>query len=370
MRDAMDTDNQIDPKPSQGPQKAPLKGRGALSNPPSRFSSQHTEVFIDDWYQPEESKTLETIIIKDEGRTIITSNSSPDIPFDKSINPYRGCEHGCIYCYARPSHAYWDLSPGLDFESKIIIKPHAAQLLQETLKNPRYVCEVISIGANTDPYQPLEATLKTTRSLIEVLQKFNHPFSLITKAALILRDIDILSDMARRNLCSVAVSVTTLNSDLKRKLEPRAASGSARLRTIKTLTDAGIPVSMMVAPVIPMINDNEIEQILAAGKEAGITSAHMIFIRLPREVGPMFQEWLEVFYPDRKDHVMSLIRQSRRGRDYQSGYFERMVGQGQFAGMIHQRFNIAAKKLGISTDHRFNLDTSQFLKVNEQLSLF
>ena len=360
-----------------------LKGRGAVSNPQSRFDTYLQEPIVDGWWQPEASaaaQRLETVIIEEKSRTIITTNSSPDIPFSQSINPYRGCEHGCIYCYARPSHAYWGLSPGLDFETKIIVKPDSASLLKKALAKPKYVCSAIAIGANTDPYQPLEAKLKITRSILEVLQSYRHPFSLITKSSLILRDLDLLSDMASRNLCSVAVSVTTLDNDLKRILEPRTASGRARLQTIKALTDAGVPVTMMVAPVIPMINDKEIEQILESGKQAGISSAHMILVRLPREVAPMFRQWLSVHFPDRMEHVMSLIqhsqiRKGRDGKDYQLGFHERMVGQGVLADMIRQRFKIAANRLGLNTGNRAELDTEQFYlalkqKTNHQMSLF
>lgn len=348
----------------------PQKGRGAQSNPDIRFYSQTTEGFDDGWWVQEVDTSLETVVLKEQARTIITTNRSPDIPFDQSINPYRGCEHGCIYCYARPSHAYWDLSPGLDFETKIITKPNAATLLEKALSEPKYVCKTINIGANTDPYQPLEAKIKTTRSILQVLQKFQQPFSLITKSALVLRDLDILSDMAGKNLCSVAVSVTTLDNDLKRKLEPRTASGAARLKTIKQLSEAGIPVALMVAPVIPMINDAELESIVEAGAAANAQSANMIFLRLPHEVSPLFREWLATHYPDRAEHVMSLVQQSRAGKDYQSDYFTRMAGQGIFADTIRQRFKLVTNKFGLKERHRFQLDTSQFKRSFDQLSLF
>lgn len=309
-------------------------------------------------------------MIEEKVRTIVTTNTSPDIPFDQSINPYRGCEHGCIYCYARPTHAYWDMSPGLDFETKIVVKPGAAEMLRKTFNNPRYVCRSINIGANTDPYQPLEATRRTTRELLEVLQEFRHPFSLITKSAMIVRDLDILSEMAASNLCSAAVSVTTLNNDLKRKLEPRTASPAARLRAIKSLADAGVHVSMMVAPVIPTINDHEIEAILEAGKAAGAVAANYIFLRLPLEVSPMFRDWLGEHYPDRAKHVMSLVQQSREGKDYTSQFHTRMTAQGIFAETIKKRFAVAARRHGLSGEHRFTLDTSQFRREHEQLSLF
>jgi len=350
-----------------------IRGRGALSNPQSRFDHQISEAVDDGWWQPQQSNKVETVIIEEKLKSIISTNTSPDVPFSQSINPFRGCEHGCIYCYARPSHAYWGLSPGLDFETRIITKPLAAPLLDKALSKPGYVCSAISIGANTDPYQPLEARLKTTHSILKVLEKHQHPFSLITKSSLIIRDLDILQKMAARNLCSVAISVTTLDDELKRILEPRTASGSARLKSIRTLTSAGVSVSMMVAPVIPMINDHEIESILEAGKRAGISSAHMVFLRLPGEVSAMFREWLSNHYPDRQQHVMSLIQQSRDGRDYQSGFHQRMTGQGVFAAMIKQRFETTARRLGISTEGRFELDTSSFAKTHghyRQTNLF
>jgi len=346
------------------------KGRGALSNPGNRYARHSIADFDDGWWRAEDIRSIATEVIEERVRTIITTNQSPDIPFDQSINPYRGCEHGCIYCYARPSHAYWDMSPGLDFETRIVVKPGAADLLRTTLSNPRYQCKTICIGANTDPYQPLEVRLGITRAILEVLQEFSHPFSLITKSALILRDLDIITDMAAKQLCTVAVSVTTLDNDTKRRLEPRAASPASRLRAIRALSDAGVHVSMLVAPVIPMINDVELEDILAAGKEAGASAANYIFLRLPLEIAPMFREWLSEHYPDRAEHVMSLVRQSRGGRDYRSEFHTRMSAEGVFADLIRKRFNVAAKKLGFESDRRFVLDTSRFKRVNEQLSLF
>tara|TARA_R110002072_G_C7972028_1_gene534886 strand:- start:7986 stop:9071 length:1086 start_codon:yes stop_codon:yes gene_type:complete len=347
-----------------------IKGRGAASNPDLRFSSQRSEPVDDGWWQEELVNNPKTEVLVDRGRTIISTNQSPDIPFDQSINPYRGCEHGCIYCYARPSHAYWDLSPGIDFETKIIAKPNADVLLRQTLTKPSYQCKVINIGANTDPYQPLEARLGTTRKIIEVLAEHRHPFSIITKASLILRDLDLLAEMAADNLCSVAVSVTTLDNNLKRKLEPRTSGGESRLKTIEALSTAGIPVTLMVAPVIPFINDSEIETILERGKSAGAVSANMIYLRLPLEVSPLVQEWLELHYPDKADHVMSLVRQARGGKDNDSRFYSRMEGEGAIAETIRQRFNIAARRLSLPSQHRFKLDCSQFRKGFDQLSLF
>ena len=350
--------------------KKGITGRGAISNPDNRFGRFTHEAFDDGWWRQEQPRSIATEVTADKVRTIITTNKSPDIPFDRSINPYRGCEHGCIYCYARPTHAYWDLSPGLDFETRIITKPGAAGLLRETLEKPGYECRSITIGANTDPYQPLEGRLRTTREVLEVLQAFSHPFSLITKSVMVLRDLDILAEMGNRNLCSVAISVTTLDNELKRRLEPRTSSPRARLRAIKELSSAGVRVDLMVAPVIPSINDHEIEAILAAGKEAGATAANYIFLRLPLEIGPLFREWLEEHYPDRASHVMSIVQQSRGGKDYQPEFHTRMAAQGAFAEVIGKRFRIAARKLGLTRDERFQLDISQFSKPNQQFSLF
>lgn len=357
-------------EPTNDRRQERVKGRGAASNPGVRFARYQHESFDDGWWRAGGNDSLATVVREEQSRTIITTNSSPDIPFQQSINPYRGCEHGCVYCYARPSHAYWDLSPGLDFESKIIARPDAPELLRKALSRARYQCKPITIGANTDPYQPVETKYGTTRQILEVLQEFRHPFSIITKSALILRDLDILEEMARSRLCSAAVSVTTLDNDLKRRLEPRTASPAARLRTISELASADVPVTMMVAPVIPVINDHEIETILAAGKEAGAGSANYILLRLPLEISEMFRTWLVCHYPDRADHVMSLVRQSRGGKDYQSEFYQRMTGSGHFAELIRKRFEVASRRCGFGAGSRFDLDTSQFRRANEQLSLF
>ena len=349
-----------------------LKGRGALSNPSNRFDPQTIEAIHDGWDSCEEDQPapLKTTVLTETSKTIITNNRSPDIPFDFSINPYRGCEHGCIYCYARPTHAYWDLSPGLDFETRIITKPNAAILLREKLTQPGYKPKTLCIGANTDPYQPLESELKITRSIIEVLSEFRHPFSIITKGALIQRDLDLLAPLAEKNLCSVAVSVTTLDNSLKRILEPRTPAGGVRIQTIKNLSEAGIPVTLLAAPMIPYINDQELESILAAGKEAGASSARYILIRLPLEVSPMFQDWLKEHFPDRAKKVMSTIRQSRGGSDYRSVFGERMRGTGPFADLINARWQVSSRKLGYTNDDRYELDYSQFKTSNKQLALF
>jgi DNA repair photolyase len=367
------------------------KGRGAVSNPANRFAHLKTEPFDDGWdstnwdstnwdstnwdstnWDIAENPTSspKTIVLKDNTKSIISSNKSPDIPFDKSINPYRGCEHGCIYCYARPTHAYWDLSPGLDFETKIFAKPDAARLLREKLSKPGYQPKPLCIGANTDPYQPIESDLEITRSILEVLAEFRHPFSIITKSALIRRDLDILGPMAEQNLCSVAVSTTTLDNNLKRILEPRTPSGQTRLKTIASLSDANIPVTLLAAPMIPYINDAELEDILTAGRQAGARSARYILLRLPLEVSEMFQDWLHTHFPDRADKVMNIIRQSRGGSDYQSAFGIRMRGTGHFADLLEQRWRICSKKLGFENEDRFDLDYTLFRRTNEQLPLF
>ena len=354
-----------------GSQVKSLKGRGALSNPDNRFWHQTTERFFDGWDLPEdEPGRPKTQILEENCRTIISSNSSPDIPFNASINPYRGCEHGCIYCYARPTHAYWDMSPGLDFETKIISKPNAAELLRRKLSQPGYQVSPITIGANTDPYQPAEAKLGITRSIIEVLAEFEHPFSIITKSNLILRDLDLLGPMAGRKLCSAAVSVTTLDDNLKRILEPRTPRGLTRLDTIRQLSEAGVRVTLLAAPMIPCINDSELESILKQARQAGAVSAGYVLLRLPHELSDLFREWLNEHFPDRAGKVMNIIRQSRGGKDYNSVFGERMVGTGEFAMLLHNRWRVASRKLGYQNDPRFKLDTGRFRRSNEQLTLF
>ncbi|MCB1645709.1 MAG: PA0069 family radical SAM protein [Pseudomonadales bacterium] len=351
-----------------------IKGRGAITNPHNRYQPLRHEEFDDGWWQEASVQRPQTLTLPERSKTIISTNSSPDIPFDQSINPYRGCEHGCIYCYARPSHAYWDMSPGIDFETRIITRPNAAALLGEHLGKPSYVCKSINIGANTDPYQPLEARLQTTRQLLEVLQAHRHPFSVITKSALILRDLDILAFMAERNLCSVAVSITTLDNDLKRRLEPRTASPAARLRVVETLAAADIPVAVMAAPVIPAINDHELEKIIVAAADAGASSVNYILLRLPLEISQLFREWLALHFPDRADKVMSLVQSARGGQDYQAGFGKRMTGEGVFAQLLASRFTIALRRYGLTqaSNHgnRTELDTSQFRRCPQQGDLF
>jgi DNA repair photolyase len=328
-------------------------GRGAVSNAPGRFARRHTE--------PEEPEGPgpDTRLHDETAATVVSRNRSPDVPFDQSLNPYRGCEHGCVYCYARPTHSYLDLSPGLDFESQIFVKTNAAERLRETLMNPRYVCRPITIGANTDAYQPAERSRRITRGVLEVLAEFRHPFSIITKSALIERDLDILAETAADGLCSVAVSLPTLQDEVKRLLEPRAPAPARRLRTIERLAAAGVPVTLMLAPVIPALTDHEIEDILQAAAAAGADRATWVLLRLPHEVAPLFREWLETHYPDRAARVMSLVRQSRGGRDYDAAWGRRQRGTGEYAGLIARRFVLARRRAGYGEGER-QLDTGRF----------
>ena len=324
-------------------------GRGAVSNPAGRFESTRAEAVDDGWGSlDEELPPLETTVRPEPARSIISRNKSPDIPFDQSINPYRGCEHGCIYCYARPSHGYLNLSPGLDFETQLFYKPDAARLLEKELAAPGYRCTPITIGANTDPYQPIEREYRVTRSIIEVLSKYRHPFSIITKGAMIERDVDLLAEMAQFNLVAVLVSVTTLDNDLKRTLEPRTASPAARLRAIRTLSKAGIPVRVMVAPVIPVLTDAELERILEAAAEAGATSAGYVLLRLPYELKDLFREWLDEHEPLKAKHVLTRMQAMRSGRDYDSRWGHRQRGDGAYAELLGMRFKAACARYGLN----------------------
>ena len=343
---------------SKPPALKAIKGRGALSNTTGRFSPTRSIALEDGWYTDDnQPDSIATEVRVELAKTIITKNNSPDVPFNQSINPYRGCEHGCVYCYARPSHTFWDYSAGLDFETKLIYKATAAELLEQTITKPNYKMEPVAIGSNTDPYQPIEKQKGITREILKVLQRHRHPFSIITKGSLIERDIDILQDMAKDNLCTVTISVTTLDNDLKRIMEPRAATPSARLKTIEKLSKAGIPVGVLVAPIIPAINDSEMESILAVCAKAGATNASYVFLRLPREVKDLFREWLVQHYPQRTAHVMNMMQQSRGGRFYDSTYGQRMKGKGPFAQVIEKRFEVACRKLGLSTDRRVPTQT-------------
>ncbi len=349
-----------------------LRGRGAVSNACGRYEKQ-TRVLMDDgWNTNDEPEpSLKTEILRDTSRTIITRNTSPDISFNQSINPYKGCEHGCIYCFARPTHAYLGFSPGADFESKIFAKPNAAELLRRELSAPSYVPQVIAIGTNTDPYQPVERKLKIMRSILEVLAEFKHPVGIVTKNAQILRDIDILAPMAEAGLAKVALSITTLDRQLARTMEPRASTPTKRLDAIRQLTEAGIPAAVMFAPVIPALNDEEMEHVLEAAKAAGARSAGYVLLRLPLEIKDLFREWLDANVPDRTKHVMSLVRSMRGGKDYDAQWNTRMRGTGPYADMIARRFHLAVKRLGLNAEHR-PLDISQFKRpahVEEQLAL-
>jgi DNA repair photolyase len=349
------------------------KGRGTLSNEVGRFEPHRRVGFDDGWGSADEAALpLETSLIEDTTRTIIARNKSPDVPFDRSINPYRGCEHGCVYCFARPSHAYLGLSPGLDFESRLFYKPRAAELLRTELSKPGYRCQPMGLGTNTDPYQPIERKLAITRQILEVLDAFHHPVTIVTKGALIQRDIDILAAMAARRLARVAVSVTTLDRSLARRMEPRAATPERRLETIGALKSAGIPVTVMAAPMIPGLNDHELEAILEAAHAQGAIGAGWVLLRLPLEIKDLFTEWLETNVPLRARHVLALVRETRHGKLNASEWGERFRGEGAYADLIAQRFRLAAKRLGFERD-RIHLDTTQFRpppKQGDQLTLF
>jgi DNA repair photolyase len=349
-----------------------FKGHGALSNPAGRFESTTREEVDDGWYREEVIDCPGEIAQPDKARSVITSNDSPDVGFDISINPYRGCSHACVYCFARPSHAYLGLSPGLDFETRLFYKADAVRLLEKELARPGYVCKPIALGINTDGYQPLEKRLQVTRSILSVLERCRHPVTIVTKSALILRDVDLLASLAKDRLTSVAVSLTSLDPEIKRTLEPRTASPQARLRVIRELTAAGVPVTVLVAPVIPAITDHELESLLEAAREAGAVGAGYVLLRLPYEVKDLFREWLANHYPDRAKHVMSLIHQARGGRDNDPNFGSRMKGTGPYAELLKRRFEVAVRRLGFrGSGERQNLDTTLFQRpgASAQMSL-
>lgn len=324
------------------------KGRGAVSNAAGRYEKQRSQAEDDGWGSLDvDLPPLATEIIVDASKSVITYNDSPDIPFDRSVNPYRGCEHGCVYCFARPTHAYLGYSPGLDFESRILVKPDAATLLREELGKRQYRCAPLALGTNTDPYQPLERRQRTMRDILEVLRETRHPVGIVTKSALIERDIDILAEMAGQGLASVCLSITTLDRRLARTLEPRAAAPERRLETLTRLSEAGVPVGVMVAPLIPVLTDYELEAIVSAAKRAGAISAEYILLRLPLEVADLFEEWLREHYPLKAEHVMNRVRDSRGGRVYDPSFHRRLRGEGVYADLIAQRFGLIRKKLGL-----------------------
>ncbi len=351
--------------PSAHP-NVPLKGRGAATFQPGRFAKTVSEQVDDGWHERDDADEIEsapqTQIIEERARSIISRNDSPDIPFDQSVNPYRGCEHGCSYCFARPTHAYLDLSPGLDFETKIFAKTNAPELLREELAKRSYRCLPIALGMSTDVYQPIERKLQITRRIIEVLAETKHPFSLITKNALVERDIDLIAPMARHTLARVYLSVTTLDNKLSARLEPRASAPHARLKAMRKLSDAGIAVGVMFAPAIPWINDAELESVLEAAREHGATSAGYVLLRLPHEVSPLFRDWLARHYPQRAEHVMSAIRQQRGGKDYDATFGKRFRGEGVYAELLARRFQLAKKRFGYDGERYGRpLDCSQFV---------
>ncbi|PLZ01829.1 radical SAM protein [Burkholderia sp. WAC0059] len=368
---------------------APRKGRGAVTNLQGRYETAEREAFDDGWISAggeeglsPEATALRTMVFRERARTILTRNQSPDIPFNVSLNPYRGCEHGCIYCFARPTHSYLGLSPGLDFESRIYAKVNAAELLERELAKPSYVPEPIALGVNTDAWQPAERELCITRRVIEVLREHGHPFGAVTKSSLIERDLDLLAPMAQRGQCMAAVTITTLDAGLARTLEPRAATPERRLRTIRTLSEAGVPVGVSIAPVIPFVTEPDLERILEACAQAGAVSASYIVLRLPWEVAPLFRQWLDAHFPDRAARVMSRIQEMRGGKDYDSSFAHRMKGTGPWADLVRQRFHKAVQRLGLNGRRGGILDMSHFrrpgggagrpapARENRQLDLF
>ncbi|KHL68312.1 radical SAM protein [Pseudomonas flexibilis] len=347
----------------------PPRGRGTTDNPDNRYAPTRCEAFDDGWYQ-EVPPSRATEVRQELAKSVITRNRSPDVGFDRSLNPYRGCEHGCIYCFARPSHAYWDLSPGLDFETRLIAKTNLAERLEEQLSRPGYLPAPIALGVNTDAYQPIEREQRLTRQALEILLRYRHPVHLITKSALILRDLDLLEQLAAQNLVSVAISLTTLDNELKRIMEPRAASPAARLRCLRELHAVGVPVSVLCAPMIPMVNDAELEQLLKAARDAGAQSAGYVLLRLPLEIAELFEDWLRAHFPQRAEHVMSLVRQCRGGANYDSRFGLRMRGEGPFADLLARRFQVACKRLGLNRRELRGLDCQRFAPPGAQLALW
>lgn len=357
--------------------KLPVKrdsrhGRGATLQIEGRFEQVGREAFDDGWQAgAEDAPALKTTVTVEHAKSVIQRQTSPDIPFEQSVNAYRGCEHGCIYCYARPSHAYLNLSPGLDFETRLFAKPEAAELLRAELARPGYACAAIALGTNTDPYQPIEREWRITRQILEVLAECRHPVSIVTKNALIERDIDLLSAMARDNLAAVFISVTTLNGDIARRMEPRASAPHRRLRAIQALNKAGVPCGVLVAPVVPFLTDAELEEILDAARAHGATSAGYTLLRLPYELKDLFRDWLETHYPLKADHVMSRLRGMRGGRENDPDFGSRFRGEGLFAELLSRRFHKACERLGLNR-RELALDTTLFRRPsrNGQMDLF
>ncbi len=349
-----------------------MRARGTHDNIGHRFEPIRIEATDDNhWHQDPEPDRIATEARELRAREIISTNDSPDVPFRQSINPYQGCEHGCIYCFARPSHAWQELSPGLDFETRITVKTNAAERLRATLDRPGYRVEPIALGVNTDAYQPLEKRYRITREILQVLLEYRHPVFIITKSALILRDLDLLSELARRRLCSVRVSLTSLDTRLKGQLEPRASGPAARLKIIRELAAAGVPVGTIIAPVIPFINDHELEDMLCAAAAHGARQASWILLRLPYEVAPLFRDWLERYYPDRADHVMNRVRDLRGGKANDSRWGKRMTGEGPLADLYRQRFRRQCRALGLNSEDTESLDSGQFRRPGgEQMGLF
>jgi DNA repair photolyase len=352
----------IPPVPPHAIKMPARRGRGAGINPASRFDRQTAGAFDDGWETLTadfaELPKLATTLLRDSSRSVISWNQSPDIGFDRAVNPYRGCEHGCVYCYARPSHAYLGYSPGLDFETKLLYKPDVAALLEKELRKPGYVARPLALGSNTDPYQPIERTLKLTREVLEVMDRFNHPVTIVTKSAGVLRDLDILQELAGRNLVRVYVSVTTLDATLARRMEPRAATPMRRLQAISELSRAGVPTGVLAAPMIPALNDAEMERILEAAFKAGAKQAGYVLLRLPHELKQIFEDWLHTHYPDRARHVLELVRETRAGGLNDSRFGKRFTGTGVYADLLAKRFSVAARSLGL--EERQDLDCSQF----------
>jgi DNA repair photolyase len=366
------------PPPSNAGLTGQLRGRGALSNPANRFESRLLEPFDDGWDTLEglsDMAPLPTTLTRDSSKSVISWNNSPDIGFDRAVNPYRGCEHGCVYCYARPTHAYLGYSAGVDFETKLVFKPDVAALLERELSKPGYDCKPLALGSNTDPYQPVERTLRLTRAVLEVLERFGHPVSIVTKSAGVLRDLDILQRLAARKLVRVYLSVTTLDATLARRMEPRAASPERRLAAIAALSQAGVSAAVLAAPMIPGLNDAELEQILERASRAGARYAGYVSLRLPHELREMFEAWLGAHYPDRARHVLSLVRDTRAGMLNDSAFHQRFKGEGPYADLLGKRFARAARQWGF--EDREALETRHFavppasqVQVSSQLSLF